>query len=288
MTEAQSTEGSSAVTSGNHSALFWSPEPPTPPQRKSFVPFSALPVGLAHRYSSTGAAIAIERYPESVDDAAVLADTGILIVDDCTLYRDYLAAVFVSFGAGPPRVAWDLPSLIESMESTLQDVILINVRTRDSATLLRQVLLLHPTARVVAFGLSADNENEIIGCAEAGVAGYHLRSESLDDLIAVIHNVAAGEFLCSPDVSAILLQRLSTLAAQRQRPSYELVLTTREIQILGMLEAGLSNQEIADRLCIAIHTVKNHVHSLLTKLGVSSRAQAAALARTVLPIEGSS
>ena len=52
-----------------------------------------------------------------------------------------------------------------------------------------------------------------------------------------------------------------------------------------MLEAGQSNREIAEQLCIAVHTVKNHVHSLLTKLGVSSRAQAAARARAILAAE---
>jgi DNA-binding NarL/FixJ family response regulator len=75
------------------------------------------------------------------------------------------------------------------------------------------------------------------------------------------------------------------LAAQQKQPDKELLLTAREIQILRMLEAGLANQVIAEELCIAVHTVKNHVHSLLTKLGVTSRAQAAALARTILPNE---
>jgi DNA-binding NarL/FixJ family response regulator len=54
----------------------------------------------------------------------------------------------------------------------------------------------------------------------------------------------------------------------------ELVLTSREDQILRLLELGLSNQEIASQLCIAVHTVKNHVHSVLTKLEVRSRAEA--------------
>ena len=87
--------------------------------------------------------------------------------------------------------------------------------------------------------------------------------------------------MCSPRVSAILLRRLSALASQRQPTEKELVLTAREAQILKMLELGLSNRDIADQLCIAVHTVKNHVHSLLTKLGVSTRAQAAALSRTI-------
>jgi DNA-binding CsgD family transcriptional regulator len=84
----------------------------------------------------------------------------------------------------------------------------------------------------------------------------------------------------------MLLRRLSALAARRQPVAKELVLTAREAQILRMLEMGLSNRNIADHLGIAIHTVKNHVHSVLTKLGVSTRAEAAALARTVRYTEG--
>jgi DNA-binding NarL/FixJ family response regulator len=91
---------------------------------------------------------------------------------------------------------------------------------------------------------------------------------------------------CSPRVSAILLRRLSALASQRPPAAMELVLTTRESQTLTMLELGLSNQDIAAQLCIAVHTVKNHVHSLLSKLGLSTRAEAAALSRTVRYTEG--
>jgi DNA-binding NarL/FixJ family response regulator len=60
-----------------------------------------------------------------------------------------------------------------------------------------------------------------------------------------------------------------------------LVLTAREAEILRFLQLGLSNREIAEQLCIAVHTVKNHVHSLLTKLGVNTRGQAAALAHSM-------
>lgn len=84
----------------------------------------------------------------------------------------------------------------------------------------------------------------------------------------------------------MLLRRLSALAAQRQPAAKELVLTAREAQVLRMLEMGLSNRNIADHLGIAIHTVKNHVHSVLTKLGVRTRAEAAALARTIRYTEG--
>ncbi|MGV9802609.1 LuxR C-terminal-related transcriptional regulator [Mycobacterium sp. NPDC003449] len=226
----------------------------------------------------------VESCDEAVDGLSLLRDTRVLIVDDCTLYRDYLAGVLASpGGAAAPAVAWDLPSLIASFDATLPRIILMNMATRDSAVLLRQALNLSPHTRVVVMGVSEDDESEIVACAEAGVAGYHLRTDSLDDLLVLIHKVAAGESICSPRVSAILLRRLSALASQRQPAAKELVLTAREIQILRMLELGLANREIADELCIAIHTVKNHVHSLLTKLDVSTRAQAAAVARTILP-----
>jgi len=229
----------------------------------------------------------VERHWEGVDGVGMLYGARVLIIDDCKLYRDYLVAVVTSQGAVTPGVAWDWASLVTAVETSTPAVILVNMRTRDSAMLLRQALQLSPSSRVVVLGVSGDDESEIVGCAEAGVAGYHLRSETLDDLIMAIQKVGAGEFLCSPAVSAILLNRISSLAAQRQPAAKGLVLTTREVQILRMLEAGLSNREIADQLCIAVHTVKNHVHSLLTKLGVTSRAQAAALARTILPAENS-
>jgi DNA-binding NarL/FixJ family response regulator len=219
----------------------------------------------------------------------ILGDTRVLIVDDSTLFREYLAGVIAARGVVNPSVAWDLPSLMTAIENTKPRVILLNVATRDSTMLLRQALKLSPSVRVIVLDLSEDDESEIVACAEAGVAGYHLRTESLGDLLVLVRKVAAGESLCSPRVSAILLRRLSALASQRQHPAdKELVLTAREAQILKMLELGLSNRDIAEQLCIAVHTVKNHVHSLLTKLGVSTRAQAAALSRTIRYTEGKS
>ncbi len=218
----------------------------------------------------------------------ILRDTKTLIIDDSTLYREYLAGVLAGHGVASPSVAWDLPSLITALENSAPRVVLLNMATRDSALLLRQALKMNPTVRVIVLGMTEEDESEIVSCAEAGAAGYHLRSESLEDLLMLIRKVAAGESLCSPKVSAILLRRLSDLAQQRQPPDKGLVLTAREAQILKMLELGLSNKEIAEQLCIALHTVKNHIHNLLSKLGVSSRAQAAALSRTLRYTESES
>ncbi|MBI3212913.1 MAG: response regulator transcription factor [Mycobacterium sp.] len=204
----------------------------------------------------------------------------ILIIDDCTLSRDNLAGALRENGQSV-SVAWDLPSLLRVDQGLRPDVVLLNVTTRDSGMLVGAALEIDPNVRVVAMGVSEDDESVIVACAEAGVAGYHTRFQSFEDLLDLIGKVVAGETLCSPRVSAILLRRLSSLASQRQPGTKELVLTTREAQILGMLKMGMSNREIAAQLCIAVHTVKNHVHSVLSKLGVNSRAEAAALSSSV-------
>jgi DNA-binding NarL/FixJ family response regulator len=216
-----------------------------------------------------------------VERGCSVPDASFLIVDDCKLNRENLAAIFAAHGASGPAVAWDLPSLCAALGDVAPEIVLFDMGTRDNFALLRLVRDTCPEAKMIVVGISEDDESEIVACAEAGVAGYHLRAESFDDLVALMSRVANGESLCSPKVSAILLRRLSTLAAQRQPDVKELVLTAREIQILRLLELGLSNQEIASRLYIAVHTVKNHVHSVLGKLGVSTRAEAAAYSRTI-------
>jgi DNA-binding NarL/FixJ family response regulator len=207
-------------------------------------------------------------------------DARVLIVDDCTLYRDCLVGLFSTQNGGlKPCVAEDLASMVAELEVAQPQIMLLNMATRDSASLLRRAVAMAPQARVIVLGVAEEDEAGIVSCAEAGAAGYHMRTESFHELVVLIHKVAAGESFCSPGVSAILLKRLSSLAAQRRPAAKELDLTGREMQILRMLQTGLSNREIAEQLCIAVHTVKNHVHSLLTKLGVGSREQAAALAR---------
>jgi DNA-binding NarL/FixJ family response regulator len=208
-----------------------------------------------------------------------LRSESVLIVDDCTLHRENLCAALAMNGLKSPAEAWDLRSLVTAIDNATPDVLLLNIATRDCVALLKSATDIMPGLRAVVMGVSEEDEAQIVACAEVGVADYHMRSDSFDDLLLTIQRVAAGETACTPAVSAILLRRLSTLAAGRQPPMNDPALTTRETQILKMLELGSSNQDIADHLSITVHTVKNHVHSLLTKLGVGTRAEAAALSR---------
>ncbi len=130
-------------------------------------------------------------------------------------------------------------------------------------------------------------EREVIACAEAGVACCLTAEASIDDLVAAIGSVARGEAPCSPWTAAVLLRRVASLARERRAPVGTHVaeaprprLTTRELEIVELVDQGLSNKQIAQQLHIELPTVKNHMHRILDKLGVRRRAEAAELVRS--------
>lgn len=202
----------------------------------------------------------------------------VVIVDDARLNRECLAAQ-LSLNGIAAATAWDLPTLISEVDQAVPDAILLNVDTPDSSTLLQLGLDLDRRVRVIVYGLSTDRESEIVACAEAGVAGLHLRTESFEHLLMLTKSSGEGRAQCSPEVSSILLRRVYAFAAQANPDATTDVLTRREIEILELIEQGLTNQQIASRLSLTLHTVKNHVHNLLSKLGVASRAEAVTVFR---------
>lgn len=97
----------------------------------------------------------------------------------------------------------------------------------------------------------------------------------------MIRNPAQDGALCSQAVSAILLRRVYSLLRQQNPEFKDPALTDRESQTLQLMKEGLSNQQIASRLNVSIHTVKNHARSMFAKLGVNSRTEAIAADRAI-------
>jgi len=199
-----------------------------------------------------------------------------VVVDDGRLSRECLAGQLTASGS-PATTASDVPSLLAEADGAT--LILLNIETPDSTTLLHLGRDIDPAMRIIVFGLSTDRESEIVACAEAGVAGLHLRTESFEHLMSLINGAGNGQARCSPEVSAILIRRVYAFAAQANPDASTEVLTPREIEILDLLEEGLTNQQIASRLTVTVNTVKNHVHNVLGKLGVASRSEAVTVAR---------
>lgn len=208
------------------------------------------------------------------------AQFRLVVVDSARLQRECLAAQLKTRGMAV-EVAWDLPSLLAALDISKSTIVLVNRVSRGVEPLLQVSLRLGPSIKVVVYGLSVEQEPEIVAAAEAGAAGLLLESESFEHLLDVLRTVSTGHARCSAKVSAILLQRVYAFAGHSPPDHTAVRLTTREAEIAEMVAKGLTNQQIASRLTLSLPTVKNHVHRLLTKLGVASRADIATIHRTV-------
>ena len=160
------------------------------------------------------------------------------------------------------------------------DVVLVSTRLPDQGALrlTEAIARDHPEVRVLVLGL-AESEEEILRYVEAGAAGYVLKDDSVEELLRNVRAVHSGEAVVSPEIAGALISRVGELAqlfADAFAIDKSADLTPREREVLKLLGQGLTNQEIADRLVIELGTVKNHVHSILDKLNVSSRKDAAA------------
>jgi two-component system nitrate/nitrite response regulator NarL len=204
----------------------------------------------------------------------------IVIVGEIRLYRDGLAEVLshkpglevVGSLAGPHEAYEELPTL-------LPDIVLLDMATARSHEAVARIRELVPGTHVVALGV-ADVEGDILGCAEAGVAGYVPREGTLDSLVDAIQSAVLGELQCSPQMAGTMLRRIAALSALRPGVVDIGSLTSREKEVLRLIDEGCSNKDIAGRLGIEVATVKNHVHNLLEKLHVHRRGEAAAQLRT--------
>jgi NarL family two-component system response regulator LiaR len=139
-----------------------------------------------------------------------------------------------------------------------------------------QVLAVTPQARVIIL-TSFGDEDKVFPAIRAGAQGYLLKDIAPDDLVQAVRDVYLGRVQLHPDVARKLM---SAVAAQEGPPAGESAvpfaeLTERELDVLRLIAGGLNNREIADRLVISVKTVKSHVSSILGKLHLEDRTQAA-------------
>jgi two-component system response regulator DevR len=126
---------------------------------------------------------------------------------------------------------------------------------------------------------SYDDDQALFAAIMAGAAGYVLKQVRSHDLVAAIRTVAGGQSLIDPAVTARMVDRINP---EPDEPDELASLTDREKDILALIAEGLTNRQIGCRLFIAEKTVKNYVSSLLAKLGLERRTQAAVLAAKLL------
>ena len=134
-----------------------------------------------------------------------------------------------------------------------------------------------PESKVVFLTMSEEDE-DLFTAIRSGAKGYLLKNLHPTKLLSTLRSVQNGESALSRTMTLRVMEELS----RTRKPEYpsDITLTLREIDVLRAIAAGLSNQDIANHLFITENTVKYHVHSILEKLKLSSRKEAAAYART--------
>jgi two-component system, NarL family, nitrate/nitrite response regulator NarL len=175
--------------------------------------------------------------------------------------------------------AMDAAGALAAVLATRPEVVLIDIGMTDAMTAITSVLDGVPATRVIVFAVDDRHDDLLLACAEAGVSGWIGRDGSLAELIAAIHHAARGELVCTARMAGLMARRLATLAGERRSAPSATLLTPREQDVAELLGRGCSNKSIARTLSLQLTTVKNHVHSILSKLGASSRSEAGMMLR---------
>jgi two-component system nitrate/nitrite response regulator NarL len=171
---------------------------------------------------------------------------------------------------------------VEQVRRLAPDVILLDMAMTDAFSVARHLGRFAGASRIVALGMP-ENEVEVLNCAQLGIAGYVTREASIADMLAAVEATARGEVHCSPKIAGSLFRRIAALSSSNG--STPNALTGRESQILKLLQQGMSNKMISRSLGIELPTVKNHVHSILTKLGIHRRTEAISLLYGRTPVD---
>jgi two-component system nitrate/nitrite response regulator NarL len=214
------------------------------------------------------------------ETAAIAAETvRVVIASRVRVYRDGLDVVLRSqAGVTVVGSASSPDEVLATVLRTRPDVVLLDLAMEGDPDRVRALAHRIP-APVVVLGVE-DEDSDILAWVESGIAGFVTRDGALTDLVAAIRSAVHGELHISPTVAYGMLRRLNALASQPRPPMpTRVLLTQRELQVVRLIDVGLSNKEIAARLGVALSTVKNHVHNILEKLQVMRRSQAASAVR---------
>ena len=205
----------------------------------------------------------------------------VYLLDDHEVVRQGLRALLESSGdievVGESGSAEDVTHRIPALRP---DVAVLDARLPDGSGIevCRAVRAVDPSIRALIL-TSYDDDEALFAAIMAGASGYVLKEIKGSDLVSAVRQVAAGNSLIDPSLTARVLERVRhphTIAPELAE------LTEQELKLLALIAEGLTNRQIGERMFLAEKTVKNYVSSVLSKLGLERRTQAAVLASHLL------
>ena len=211
----------------------------------------------------------------------MMRQVTVLIVDDQRLVREGVASLLeIQEGITVLGTAVDGSQAVQQAVANPPDVILMDVRmpVMDGITATRQIKRRLPHCQVLML-TTFDDDEYIIRSLQAGASGYLLKDIPAEDLAQAVRLVDAGIYQLAPSVAGKLVGQLAERPQKQQsgktRDAAVDELTDRELQVLCLIATGATNREIAQELVVSEGTVKNHVSSILNRLNLRDRIQAA-------------
>lgn len=208
------------------------------------------------------------------------------VVDDHPLFREGVASIL----AAEPDI--EIVGQASSAEGAIQianalqpDIMLLDLNLPGGGVYATQAIKAAVPSIKLVILTGSDEEEDVLETLKAGAQAYLLKGVMARELIEVLHLVEAGQSYVSPILAASLLRGMGKTTLPEPQPDKNALdeLSEREKQILSLLADGLSNQQIGQRLFLAEKTIKHYVTSVLQKLNVQNRVQAALLAQKYKP-----
>lgn len=215
----------------------------------------------------------------AVPDCGTVRDSGptVVVIGDVLLYREGVCDGLRRLGGLQIVAAIGSGEVAAMLASGAPDVVIVDASRQSTLDCARAVARAAPRTRIIGFGIGGNDE--ALACAEAGIGAFVGETGTIADILEAALRALRGEAVCSPQLTARLIDRLASLSIAAPAGSGLQGLTRRESEIARLVGEGLSNKEIAGALRISPATVKNHVHMILEKLALERRSSIGAQLR---------
>ena len=204
------------------------------------------------------------------------SEIRVLLAEDHALFRQGLRELLDAAGLSVIGEASDGTTAVRLTRELRPDVVVMDLHMprMDGIDATSEIMKAERPPIVLVLTVSTKND-DVLDAIAAGASGYLLKDAAADEIVNAVRNASAGKSSLSPTIAGAVVRRVREQSAASEQPDDLLALSARETEILRLVAQGRDNTEIAQELYLSPSTVKNHVSSILEKLGVDSRVQAA-------------